>query len=154
MSALFKPNQADPAWADRMPYRKRALLSPAELRFFRALSIALAGQWNVSLKTRLADLVECPPALWNTPHGRRLSQKHVDFVLYHPRTAIAAAVLELDDRSHESSDRRTRDEFVDSALRCAGIRVLRVRASSSYHVETLRRYLDLAMRPRRKRRVD
>lgn len=136
-----------------MPYRRRPLLSPAELRFFHALTSAIGARWGVALKTRLADLVHCPPSLWDTRHGRRLSQKHVDFVLYHPRTAVVAVVLELDDRSHESPDRQARDQFVDSALRCAGIRVLRVRASSSYHVATLRRYLDLAMRPRRKRHV-
>lgn len=151
MPNLFKPTTADPKRSAQMPYRQRPLLSPAELRFFQALSSAVEGRWGISLKTRLADLVQCPPELWETPHGRRLSQKHVDFVLYDPRSASVAAIIELDDRSHESADRQARDVFVDSALHRAGLRILRVKASREYRVETLSRYLHLAV-GRRKRR--
>src|SRR6266436_4035730 len=65
------------------PYRQRAaLLSPGELAFFRALRLAVAPWHWISLKMRLADVVQCPSYLWEKTPGRRLSQKHVDFVLY------------------------------------------------------------------------
>ena len=73
---------------------------------------------------RLADVVKCPDELWDEPEGRRVSQKHVDFVLYDPWTSGIAAVIELDDRSHDEPQRRRRDRFLNEALflrgSCAG----------------------------------
>lgn len=93
------------------------------------------------MKTRLADVVRCPPELWDTVHGRRLSQKHVDFVVYDQFTAAIVAVVELDDQSHLAEDRRERDAFVDHVLRSLGIVLVRIRAASRYDIESLRRHL-------------
>jgi very-short-patch-repair endonuclease len=90
------------------------------------------------MKTRLADVVRCPPDLWDTIHGRRLSQKHVDFVVYDRYTAAIVAVVELDDRSHDARDRRNRDAFVDRVLGSLGVAIVRVRAASTYNIESLR----------------
>ena len=119
------------------------MLSRGELAFFRALSQAVAFRHGISMKTRLADVVRCPPEQWDTVHGRRLSQKHVDFVIYERFTAAIVAVVELDDRSHDAANRRDRDAFVDTALRSLGIVIVRIRAASSYDVETVRRRLSL-----------
>jgi very-short-patch-repair endonuclease len=124
---------------EQLPYQRReALLSRGELAFFRVLSRAVATTHAISLKTRLADVVRCPPELWDTIHGRRLSQKHVDFVVYDRFTAAIIAVVELDDRSHDAKDRRNRDAFVDGVLRSLGVVIVRVRAASRYDVDVLR----------------
>ena len=58
-----------------------------------------------------------------------MNQKHVDFVLCEPRTTRPLLVIELDDASHNSSDRRrAADAAKDHACRTAGIPMLRVRA--------------------------
>jgi len=93
------------------------------------------------MKTRLADVVRCPPELWDTVHGRRLSQKHVDFVVYDRFTTAIIAVVELDDKSHNAADRRDRDTFVDGVLGSLGVAIVRIRAASSYDIDMLR--LDL-----------
>ena len=121
------------------PYERRdALLTRGELAFFRALSQAVAFRHGISMKTRLADVVRCPPELWDTVHGRRLSQKHVDFVVYDRYTAAIIAVVELDDRSHDAKARQDRDVFVDHVLGELGVAIIRVRAASNYNVESLR----------------
>ena len=145
MAQLFTPTRIDRKLAGGLPYEPKGLLTDGELRFYGALRRAVAGRWGISLKTRLADLVGCPPDLWDSPHGRRLAQKHVDFVLYHVMTTQVLAVLELDDRSHDDPARCERDRFVDTALHAVDIRVLRVRASRRYDVTTVRRYLDRAL---------
>src|SRR5688572_15433710 len=110
----------------RLPYRANAsLLSPGECAFFRALSEAVGQRYAISLKTRLADVVHCPRKLWNSPHGRRISQKHLDFIVYDRSNAEIIAAIELDDRSHDRSDRRERDEFVDRALLAADVVLIR-----------------------------
>jgi hypothetical protein len=145
MAHLFLTVRANSHVAGHLPYESKALLTDGELRFYDTLRRAVAGRWGISLKTRLADLVGCPPDLWDSPHGRRLAQKHVDFVLYQVMTTRVLAVLELDDRSHNDPTRRKRDRFVDTALQAVDIRVLRVRASRRYDVTTVGRYLDRAL---------
>jgi hypothetical protein len=126
------------------PYERReALLSRGELIFFRVLCRAIAPWHAISIKTRLADVVRCRPELWDTSHGRRLSQKHVDFVVYDRFTAAIVAVVELDDRSHNAPARRDRDSFVDGILRSVEVAIVRIRAASSYNIESLRRQLDV-----------
>src|SRR5277367_3077851 len=96
--------------ARRHPYQRRELLlSRGELAFYIVLRRALRGAFGISLKTRLVDLVIVPPELWDSPHGWKLSQKHVDFVLYDRQTTAIVAVVELDDRTHDTAARRKRD---------------------------------------------
>src|SRR5688572_30487420 len=115
------------------PYLRRdSLLSRGELAFYRVLRRALRGQFGISLKTRLADIVKCPDELWETPHGRRLCQKHIDFVLYERTTARIIGAIELDDASHDSPDRKRRDRFVDDVFQHTGVKLFRIRAASRY----------------------
>ena len=90
------------------------------------------NQYGIALKTRLADVLKCPDELWDAPEGRRLSQKHVDFVLYDLWTARIIAAIELDDRSHLEPARRRRDAFVEGAFRTAGVALFRVPAAAWY----------------------
>jgi hypothetical protein len=127
-----------------LPYERReSLLSRGEFAFYRVLSRAVAPRHGISMKTRLADVVRCRPELWDTIHGRRLSQKHVDFVVYDRFTAAIVSVVELDDRSHNAPDRRDRDSFVDGVFRSLGIAIVRVRAASSYDIDGLRLQLEM-----------
>jgi len=82
-----------------LPYRgRRALQSRGELAFYRVLVSAVRGRWTISVKPRLADVIWCPASLWRTAAGARVSQKHLDFVLYDPETTAVVLALELDDR--------------------------------------------------------
>jgi len=123
------------------PYsRRETLLTQGEAAFHRVLRRAVARHrpgLTISIKTRLADIIHCPPRLWNTAHGRRLSQKHIDFVLYDSLSTRIVAAIELDDRSHQWPERRRRDEFVDAAFAAAGIPLIRIRAAYRYEVEAI-----------------
>jgi hypothetical protein len=114
-------------------------LSRGELAFYRVLRLAIPRHTALSLKTRLVDVVGCPDELWTTPYGRRLSQKHVDFVLFDEDTAAIVAVLELDDRTHRLPSRRRRDLFLDDVFARSGVPLIRVRAASRYDLLGLRR---------------
>jgi hypothetical protein len=116
----------------------KVLLSRGELAFYHALQVAVAGRQAIAIKTRLADILKCPDDLWQSIHGRRLAQKHVDFVLYDPQTTAIAAIIELDDRSHRLRDRRNRDRFVNESLRAANVPLLRVKAAWRYESAEIR----------------
>jgi hypothetical protein len=112
------------------------MLSRGELAFYCVLRRALQGVFGISIKTRLVDLVIVPPELWDTPDSWRLSQKHVDFDLYDRQTTDIIAVIELDDRSHETPERRQRDRFLNRVFKSVGVPIYHVRAARSYsHIE-------------------
>jgi hypothetical protein len=120
------------------PYLKRdSLLSRGELAFYRVLRRVLKGRFGISLKTRLADIVKCPEHLWETPHGRKLCQKHVDFVLYERTTAAVIAAVELDDSTHDTPERKRRDTFVNEVFESTGVILIRIKAASRYPTDIL-----------------
>lgn len=142
---IFKSTNRGTSATNAMPYRRRrSLLSAGELRFFISLQEAVGEWWGISIKTRLADIIRCPEKLWHSSHGRKLSQKHVDFVLYDRNTAATVAAIELDDRSHDKAHRRERDAFVNAALNSAGVLLLRVQVSAEYRPTAIRRYIERA----------
>ena len=71
-------------------------------------------------------------------HGRRVSQKSFDFVLVEKGTSLVRCAIELDDRTHERPDRRSRDQFLELACKRAGLPLVRVRVTGSYDPETIR----------------
>ncbi len=110
-------------------------LSPAERSFFGVLQQAVASEYQIFAKVRLADIIR--PARNPSRSGwqsafNRITGKHVDFVLCEPARLRVIAVIELDDRTHEKLERGIRDGFIDSALGDARIPVLRVSARQAY----------------------
>src|SRR3954453_15994352 len=83
--------------------RRPALLSAAELRFYRALLAAAPDGTVVFVKVRLLDLVAVPDGAWGR-YGAPGSGMHADFVLADARTTEPRLVIELDDRSHARPD--------------------------------------------------
>jgi hypothetical protein len=118
-----------------------ALLTPAERSFFGVLQHALASDYQLFAKVRLADIIRPSPA---SASGRRhsafnrISARHVDFVACDSQTSRIVGVIELDDNSHARSRRQARGDFVDAALTNAGIPVLRVSARLAYSPGQLR----------------
>ncbi len=125
----------------KLPYRsRRHLLSPGERRFYHdGLQPAIGQRFLISFKVRLADVITVSD--WNGPHGRRIAQKHVDFVLTTPRTTRIMAAVELNDASHAADDRQERDAFLAEALRAAGIALVVFPIYGRYDPQRIRRRL-------------
>ena len=119
----------------------KALMSPGELKFFRALEAAVGSQYRVFSKVRLADIVQ--PAktgnrsAWYSAFGV-IKSKHVDFAVCDSVTMEFRLVVELDDKSHNRSDRAERDQKVDEILAQADIPVLHFPAKAVYSPEEIR----------------
>jgi hypothetical protein len=122
-------------------YERAAFLSPAERSFFGVLEQAVGEDHRVFAKVRLADIIRPsrnPSRSARQSEFNKIAAKHVDFLLCDPATLIATAVIELDDKSHNSLAAGFRDDFVNSALAGASIPILRVPARSSYAPNQLR----------------
>src|SRR5262245_30044336 len=87
------------------------LLTPAERSFFGVLQQAVAPDYQIFAKVRLADIVRPGRNLsrsgWQSAFNR-ITGKHVDFVLCDSLRLGVVAVIELDDRSHERFERGVR----------------------------------------------
>ena len=117
-------------------FRRVPLLSLAELKFFAALIGVVPRSHVVFSKVRVGDLVAVD--VGSSRGLSRLNGMHVDFVIFNPSSTEVDLVIELDDASHGRADRQARDELVDRVLKSAGVKILHVKVSPSYHVERLR----------------
>ena len=151
LEGLLGPRDSEPQ------YRKRLLLSPAELSFLEALDRAipdiahyLARPVRVYSKVRLADLIEPDTSrsnskVWMSWFGR-ISQKHADFVLASGQETLC--VIELDDKSHNAPKQRAKDTQQDRALATAGLPIVRIRARRGYNLQDVMNTITNAMSER------
>src|SRR6201986_3356125 len=118
-----------------------ALLTQAETSFFARLQLAVGEDFILFSKVRLADIIEVRPGLTNKFRMRafnRICGKDLDFVICDPESFTVLGVIELDDKSHQQSNRRERDAFIDKALSAAGIPILHMPAQKRYSALKLR----------------
>lgn len=127
----------------RWPYRKTDhLLTPAERSFFGVLGQAIGSDLYIFAKVRLSDLLWLPQGTRDRQaYLNRIQSKHVDFVLCDSATTEPRLLVELDDSSHQRARRRSRDAFLDEAVRRAGLPILRVPAKRSYALGELRQLI-------------
>jgi hypothetical protein len=123
------------------------LLSRGELAFFRVLRAALAGQYLIAIKVRVADLLDCPQGAWEDGFGFMVARHHVDIVLCDHDTTAVVAAIELDDRSHDRPERQRRDEFLDAAFAVAKIPLIRFAAAARYQTLLIRERIFQVLSP-------
>lgn len=117
------PKSRDPVGYQRCT----SLLTPVELRFYSHLERLLDPQHLLQVKVRLADVVTVRDDAhdWQTKFNQ-IASKHSDYVVCDRGSLRPLLVIELDDASHQRSDRRARDAFVDDVCAAAGIPILHV----------------------------
>jgi predicted RNA-binding Zn-ribbon protein involved in translation (DUF1610 family) len=132
-----------------LPYRLRDdFLSPAELSFYRVLSTAVAGEATVLTKVNLGDVFFVARPNENAGFRNRIARKHVDFLVCDGASMRPLIGVELDDRSHQRSNRQDRDRFVDQVFEVAGLPLLHVPVRSAYGVAELAASLEPHLRTR------
>lgn len=132
--------------ASTYPYHaKGRLLTEAERAFLPSLQAALPEGWQVMMKVRLADVIDCQHHHWQAGWGRFIAAKHIDFVAIEEGTTAIKLCIELDDTSHALPDRQNRDVFVNKALQTAKVPFLRVRVTARYDVRWLQNQIERAL---------
>jgi very-short-patch-repair endonuclease len=142
---FVKPQAETPAEmlleSDEPPrYKKsKSVLTFQERKLARALRGAIADDYTLLMKVRMADF------LWltNEPkdkkfHNNQILCKHVDFLICGKLLLDPLLVIELDDKSHQALDRSERDKFKDDLFEAVGLPIIRVELGESYNIEQLR----------------
>jgi hypothetical protein len=123
-------------------FTSNAIMSPAEIRFFRVLQMAAPNdlvfpQVSMAAVVRPNYAGRHPSYM---PAFRSISQKRIDFVVCDRESLQVRCLVELDDSTHDAGRDRNRDAVTAGA----GYRTVRVRASRRYDIDGLRRQvLDL-----------
>ena len=122
------------------PYLLRDdFLSPAEQSFYLVLKHTVSDWALICPKVNLFDLFYVKYSnqkrFWK--YMEKINRKHVDFLLCDPKTAKPLLGIELDDKSHERSDRKVRDELVDNVFSAANLPLARIPVKHSYSTSEL-----------------
>lgn len=128
--------------AEGYPYNKNQMLfSPAERSFLGVLEQALDGEYRVFGKVRVADIVSVNSmsdrSAWQRAFNR-ISSKHFDFILCSQDDLSVAAVIELDDKSHQQRKRQERDAFLVGLCQIISLPLIQIPAQRAYSVPELR----------------
>lgn len=119
----------DPGVDYSQSYQAKYLLTKNEWHEYRKLKqYAQELSLQVCPKVRLLDIIEPRRGIQNYKSlFYKIQAKHVDFLLCDQNLYIKA-IVELDDGSHDKSDRQERDRFVDQILTSVGYKVIRTRS--------------------------
>ncbi len=115
---------------------RKSILTKAEIAFHKVL-LEEVPEAPLFPKVRVADVMDAAERY--SGDFLRISQKHFDWVLCHPVSFEPLIAIELDDSSHQWSQRQKKnDQVKDEAAGEAGIKLLRFTWQPSYEVNQVR----------------
>ncbi len=68
----------------------------------------------------------------------KVIRKHFDFILCDPDRVKVIAVVELDDKSHNTKSAILRDTFKDEVCASVGLTIHRIPVSNAYNIQEIR----------------
>lgn len=123
------------------PYSKKSrILNQTEHALYINLLELLGGDYIVFSKVRIEDFVTADYAgtSFAERYGNRnrIKSRHVDFLICDKRDTRPLLAIELDGGSHNSPDRISRDEFVDSLYHQIKLPIKHIHVGSNFEVES------------------
>ena len=127
------------------PYQlKGPLFTPAERSFLGVLNSILKDDVHIMGKVRVADILK--PITGLSPSDRqrafnKISAKHFDFVICNKSDFSVICVIELNDKSHNSTHRKKRDEFLEKSCEAASLPLIQIKAQAGYSIDEVKQQL-------------
>lgn len=112
-------------------------LSPAEQVFYQAIRRQLDVSFTICPKVSLGDLFYVTNPHENYRAYNKINRKHVDYLVCDSLTMRPVFAVELDDSSHQRSDRVERDALVDEVYKSAGLPLIHVPVRGKYNPSEL-----------------
>ena len=129
-SLVDHPSPAVPLSPPELYYsgRSEAVMTNAEIRFFKRLEGIVAGKYYVFPQVHLSSLmVNKTVGRYQKLAYQRLLRRSVDYVLADKHSLKTMYAVELDDWSHDSAKRQARDRMVEDMLTKVDITLVRFR---------------------------
>jgi len=119
-------------------YKKRDyLMTKAELEFFRVLESIIKNQYYIIPQLSISKIAAVTKGKNYHTYLNKIDRKTVDFVLFDKEYFSPIMVIELDDSSHNSENRRMRDDFVDNVMEKIGLKIIHIKTAYTYNEEEL-----------------
>ena len=136
----------DFAWCKDHYERKDSLLTDNEIAYYQELKVVVGDHFEIFSKVRLEDVIKAKSWTDNTARNK-IKSRHIDFLLCDPNTFKPKIAIELDDKSHNRSDRMERDKFYNELFEACQLPLLHVPAQGRYKKEDIRDDLVAIMKP-------
>ena len=136
----FKTSNTEKKSFQKLPYKKKNIMTDPELSFFRVLEKKYSTQYYIIPQVVLSSIIDVDlPKKFFAYKGYRskIDKKTIDFVLFSKDTFKPFMAIELDESSHSLPDRKERDEFVNPLFEKVGIKLKRVMVANSYNIDNL-----------------
>lgn len=120
-------------------------VSAAELNFFFNLKSIVGDSAQLFSKVKLSDLfyAKTGDSRKNRSYTNKIDRKHVDFLLCDPKTLKPILGIELDDKSHQRTDRQERDDFVNHVFEAAKLPLMHISVQRNYSQSELKSKLSI-----------
>jgi hypothetical protein len=128
------------------PYKTRDdFLSESERAFYLTLKVYLQDKVVICPKVSHKDIFYVDKGVGKDymKYFRKISQKHVDFVLCEPNSMKPICGIELDDSSHSKQKRIERDAFVDKVFENAKLKLVHIPLKSGYSSDDINSILEI-----------
>ncbi len=127
-------------------FKKQFFLTIAEYKFFEIIKKIIGEEYVIFPQVNLASILNVRVNKYNTYKYRNpVNRKILDFVVFEKKYISPVLVIELDDSSHNSIDRKQRDELVDSVLLEAKIGIMHVPSQYNYNIQELTTHITDAL---------
>ena len=127
--------------AEKLPFRRKYLLTKNEYWFYKTLKeIAEKYNYAVLAKVRLADLVEVSAEAGHKEYLKyfgKIKSKHIDFMLCNKENLYPELLIELNDGSHDTNDRVSRDNFIKAVVEKTGYNIIFVSGTQNLEEKVL-----------------
>jgi very-short-patch-repair endonuclease len=124
--------------------QRGALFTVAERSFYGVLEQAISQKYKIFGKVRVADVLKPISKMnkfdWQSAFNK-ISSKHFDYVLCQKDTLNVVAVVELDDKSHNSKKAINRDAFLEDVCDGANLKLIRFKAQQGYQIDSVRKHI-------------
>ncbi len=128
-----------------MTFSAKPLLTDHEVQLYNLLRLAVEDRYLLFTQIPLWYLLDLrlPSGAPPTETLRELALKRATFVLIHPGTRLVEKVVQVEPLPEETQD-GPRDSMFESALRTAGVQLVKLSPRHAYTVPGLVMLLDLA----------
>lgn len=133
------------AESDSLSYEKlESLFTPGECSFLGVLNQVIGESAVIFGKVRIADVITPQKSKnrskWQKAFNK-INSKHFDYILCDKTNFSVICVIELNDKSHNSSKCQLRDKFVEKACSSASLPLVTVDAKSAYEIVAVKELL-------------
>lgn len=124
--------------------RKEFLLNIPERRFFEELQQSLPSNFSVFPQVVLSSIICVNGSIKNFwTYQNKINRKTIDFVIFEKPYFKPVLAIEYDGKSHDGFKRKERDNFVNEALKSAGIKIIHVRHGENFDFQVIKGSLEI-----------